>query len=255
MSQSTLHSGFGRWSVEHLRLTIFHSSSANVLPLWERLVGVPPESKDERPREGLVHQQGGMGGNHVLLTTHADRLDWVITPRPDVDPGLPPAAMRILMNPDQAMATLREALRLSLRSVGSSVNRLAFGASLGQQVADPDEGTRRIVEYLPYLKLKEQDISDLVYQINRRRQSSIISHIRLNRVARWSSEQIIGNEMAIAPNQMPQLRSVRTTFVNKLVLDVNTVPEVNSIADGKLPALFAEMVEMARKVASEGDVV
>ena len=255
MSQTTPVGDFGQWNVEHLRLTIFHPSSPSGVDtsnLWERLMHVLPESRDERPREGVVQQAGDAGGNRLLLITRMDRFDWTIMPNPASDAGIMPTP--ILVDTNQAVTLMQDALRISLQAV-RVVDRLAFGALLGQQVADPTEGMSRLSKYLPRLGLEEQGVSDFVYQINRRRQSFRVPHAQLNRVARWSSEQIVGGQLRIAPPLLPQVQPLRTGFVNRLMLDVNTLPGTSAIAHDRFSGLFVELVEMARKVASEGDVI
>ena len=252
MSQTTSIADFGQWNVEHLRLTIFHPSGVDTLNLWERLMGVAPESRDERPREGVVQQQGEAGGNRLLLITRTDKFDWIVMPNPASAPGS--MAPPILVDINQAMTLMQEALKISLQSV-RVVDRLALGALLGQQVADPTEGMSRLSKYLPRLELEERGVSDFVYQINRRRQSSRVPHAQLNRVARWSSEQIIGGQVRITRAQPPQVQSSTPGFINRLLLDVNTVPGTSAIAPDKFSGLFVELVEIACKVASEGDVV
>ena len=252
MSQTTPIGDFGQWNVEHLRLTIFHPSGVDTLNLWERLMGVPPESRDERPREGVVQQQGEAGGNRLLLITRAERFDWTVIPNPASDPGI--MATPILVDINQAMTLVQEALRISLQSV-RVVDRLAFGALLGQQVTDPSEGMSRLSKYLPRLELEDRGVSDFIYQINRRRLSSRVPHALLNRVARWSSEQIIGGQVRITPARAPQVQSSTTGYINRLLLDVNTLPGNSAIAPDRISGLFVELVEIACKVASEGDVI
>ena len=252
MSQTTPVGDFGQWNVEHLRLTIFHPSGVDTSNLWERLMHVLPESRDERPREGVVQQQGEAGGNRLLLITRADRFDWTVIPNPASDAEIMPTP--ILVDIDQAVTRIQDALRISLQAV-RVVDRLAFGALLGQQVADPTEGMSRLSEYLPRLGLEEQGVSDFVYQINRRRQSLCVPHAQLNRVARWSSEQIIQGQLRITPTLLPQVQPSGTRFVNRLLLDVNTVPGTSAIAHDRFSDLFVELVEIACKVASEGDVI
>ena len=58
MSQTTPIADLGQWSVEGLRLTIFCPGDVDTSNLWEQSMGDRPESRDERPREGIVQQQG-----------------------------------------------------------------------------------------------------------------------------------------------------------------------------------------------------
>ena len=143
MSQTTPIADFGQWSVEHLRLTVFHTPGVETVNLWEQLMGVSPESREERPREGVVQQQGEADGNRLLLITHAERLDWTVVPNPAIAPGV--MTTPILVDPNQTMTMLQKALRMSLRSV-RLVNRLAFGALLGQQVKGSERRDEPIVE-------------------------------------------------------------------------------------------------------------
>ena len=215
-------------------------------------MGVRPESIEERPREGMVRQQGEADGNRLLLATQADRLDWTIVPNPTVNQGT--NTTPVLTDPNQATLALRNALSISLGSV-KQVHRLAFGALLEQQVADQADGMSKLSKYLPRLDLEEQGVSDFIYQINRSYRSSSVPHAVANRLARWSLEQFISGEIRIAPAQTPQLKESGKGFVDKLLLDINTAPENNAIATGKMPGLFVEFIDLACKVASEGDVL
>ncbi len=260
MSQTTPIVDFGQWSVEHLRLTVFHPPGVQTSELWERLMGVRPESIEERPHEGLVRQQGEADGNRLLLVTHAERLDWTFVPNPTVNLGAnitPALTTPVLIDPNQAVRKLQEALDISLRSV-RQVHRLAFGALLGQEVANPSEGMSLMSKYLPHMNLEEQDVSDFMYQINRRRRSSSVPHAQINRLARWSLDQVItgGVRIGIVPTQAPQLMPPSEPgFMNRLLLDINTAPANNAIAAERMPGLLAELINLACKVATEGDIL
>ena len=243
---------FGPWGVEHFRLTLFHPPSVQTLPLWEQLVGVRPESIEERPREGVVRQHGGVDANRLFLATQGERLDWTFLPSPTADQGI--AAAPTLSDPEQATLTLRRALDISLRSV-RQVHRLAFGVLLEQRVTSQADGMSKLSKYLPHLNLEGQGGSDFIYQINRRRQSSVVLHASVNRVARWSLEQFVGGEVRITPTQVPQLQQFGKGFVDRLLLDINTNPENNAIAPARMPGLLVEFIDLAHKVASEGDVL
>ena len=62
-TQTTPIVDFGQWSVEHIRLTVCHPQGVQTSKLWELLMGVRPESIEERPREALIQQQGEVDGN------------------------------------------------------------------------------------------------------------------------------------------------------------------------------------------------
>ena len=259
MTQTTPIVDFGQWSVEHLRLTVFHPQGVQTPKLWELLMGVRPESIEERPREGLVREQGEVDGNRLLLVTHAERLDWTFVPNPNVNLGADitrALTTPVLIDPNQAVRKLQEALDISLRSA-RQVHRLGFGALLGQEVANQAEGMSQFSKYLPHMDLEEQGVSNFMYQINRRRRSSKVPHAQVNRVAKWSLEQVITGELriGIVPAQAPQLiPPSEPGFTNRLLLDINTAPENNAIAVERMPALLVELINLACKVATEGDI-
>ena len=130
MDQTTPIVDFGQWSVEHLRLTVFHPPhGVQTSEFWELLMGVRPESIEERPREGLVQQHGEVDGNRLLLVTHAERLDWTFVPNPTVNLGAnitPALTTPALIDPNQAVHKLQEALDISeichLRPGGGAKN-------------------------------------------------------------------------------------------------------------------------------------
>ena len=260
MDQTTPIVDFGQWSIEHLRLTVFHPSGVQTSGLWESLMDARPESIEERPHEGLVQQQGEADGNRLLLVTHAERLDWTFVPNPTLNLGAnitPALTAPVLTNPNQAVRKLQEALDISLHSV-RQVHRLAFGALLGQQVANQTEGMSQFSKYLPHMNLEEQGVSDFMYQINRRRRSSHVPHAQVNRVARWSLEQVITGEVriGIVPAQAPQfMPPSEPRFINRLLLDINTAPDNSAIAVDRMPGLLVELINLACKVATEGDIL
>ena len=263
MNQTSPIVDFGQWNVEHFRLTVFHSPGVQTSGLWESLMGVRPESIEERPREGLVRQQGEAGDNRLLLVTHAERLDWTFVPNPTVNLGTnitPALTTPVLIDPNQAVHKLQEALDISLRVV-KQVQRLAFGALLGQEVANQTDGMSQFSKYLPHMALGEQGVSDFMYRINRRRRSSNVPHAQINRIARWSLEQVITGEVhiGIGPAQVPRLMPPPALpsapgFINRLLLDINTAPENNAIAAERMPGLLVELINLACKVATEGDI-
>ena len=254
MSEAISPSDFAEWDVESLRLSIFHPTDPTGRPLsglWEKVMGVSPESIDSRPRERVLREQGGANGNKLLLVTQAQRLDWNLLPDPAADReiGNPP----ILTALDQGIPMLRKALGVSLQSV-RLVDRLAFGIVLMQQVSDLSEGMSQLSKYLPHMGLEHREGSDFIYQINRRRRSSYAPHVRINCLAKWQLEEFHSGSLRITPAQGPQWESSEPGFVSKLVLDINTAPDNNAISTDKMPNLFVELTAFAREIAVKGDV-
>ena len=242
---------FAEWDVENFRLTVFHTSDPNISGLWERLMGVSPETIDSRPRERVIREQGGANGNQLLLVTQAQRLDWNLLPdpAPDHQIGNPPTLKAV----DQTIPLLKKALDVTLQSA-RQVHRLAFGVVLIQQVSGLSEGMRRLSKYLPHLGLEHQEGLDFIYQINRRRRSTNAHHVRINRLAKWQLEEFHSGAFRISPSQGARLETSELGFVSKLVLDINTAPDNSAISKDRMPNLFVELTALAHEIAVKGDV-
>ena len=251
MTESVSLADFADWRVENFRLTIFHAAASAASGLWERVMGVSPETVDSRPREHVLREQGNANGNNLLLVTQPQRLDWTVLPDPSSDRwiGLPPT----LMAEEQSISLLQRALATSLESL-RQVDRLAFGTVLIQQVSDLNEGMVQLSRFLPQMDLAHRGGSDFIYQINRRRRSSHSPHVLINRLAKWQMEEFQSGALRITPAQGPQLHNIDSGFVIKLVLDINTVPGNNAISVDRMPGLFVELAAFAREIATEGDV-
>lgn len=250
MSEDTPVADFTPWDVESLRLTIFHSTTAPISGLWERLMGIGPESVDSRPREHVLREQGGANGDQLLLAAQPQRLDWHLVPSPSVGPGT--RSSPILTAVNQAAPVLRKALDVSLHSL-QQVHRLAFGAVLAQQASSLDQGMGQLSRCLPHMHLEYPMGRDFIYQINRRRQSRSAPHVLINRIAKWQLEEFHGGALLIGPSQNPQWQPT-SGIVSKLILDINTAAESNAIAVDRMPSLFIELVTFAYEIAIEGDI-
>ncbi len=250
MNGSSVGAGFGQWSVENLRLTIFHPSDTSPTGLWEQLTGVSPESIDERPNQGVRREQGDAFGNRVQLVAQKQRIDW------NVVPNLAPGSDHYptLTASDRAMTALRDALSVSIQRI-RQVHRLAFGATLVREASSLDDGMSYLAEFLPHMDLEHRGGSDFIYQINRRRPSSIARQVQVIRLAKWQLDQFQSGAIRISPSQGPQVQTSELGFVSRLFLDINTAPENNAISVSRMPNLFVELTAFAREIAVRGDVL
>ena len=249
---------FGEWDVANLRLTVFYIGKPVRAGLWRRLVGMPPESSETREREGVVNEQGIVEDGNVLhLGIQSARLDWNFHPspiQPDIG-GAPPAAPS-LAAVGHAVSILRQALDVSI-AVCDRVDRVALGSVLIKQEVNQSDSLEWLAKYLPHLSLDSHEGEGFVFQINRRRRSEQVSHVRVNRIARWQQETLLGMRGTIAVGSgAPQSNVEARTqgFISKLTIDVNTVPGSNAISKDRLPGLFEEFVSLTQEIAIKGDI-
>ena len=245
---------FGDWDVESLRVSLFYPKAPTASAragLWENVTGTQPESIDSRPREGVTRESGAVEGNLLVLTSQEERIDWLV--QPIVTPNQQAGPVLTLKAPEDALPILQRAVQYSLETI-PLVQRLAFSPSLIRQVLNPTSSLKQISKYLPHLDFDSIEGSDFVYQINRRRRSSSVSHARINRLAKWSTAQIGGLELKMKPSGQPRLQTTEVGFARKLELDLNTTPETGAMSNDKISGLFDELVTLAGELATKGDI-
>ena len=186
----------------------------------------------------------------MLLATQSQRLDWNIVP--SLPANSDTTKLLFLADIDQALSLVQRALDVSARLV-QQIGRLAFGAVLLQQVSNMSDGMGCLSTYLPFLDLERREGTDLLYQINRRRRSSLVPHVLVNRLSRWSLEYAQSAALLVSPARRPRLETSETQTVVKLFLDVNTAPENNAISPDKMPILLTEFLGFAQEIATSGD--
>lgn len=247
-------SGFGDWDVEGLRVSIFHQTIGvpfSQAGLWAKVTGNEPESVNSRPQQGVTRVVGRVGENNLILASENDRIDWLVLPI--ANPTQQVSPVLTLKGTDNTLPILQGAVKRSLEAI-PVVLRLAFGPTLVREVSDLKQGIKQLSAYLPNIDFGSLEGIDFVYQVNRRRRSVSVSHVQINRLARWSTEQIGGIELRVTQSEQPHLRSTGNNFTRKLHLDINTTPTPSAISNDKIPALFGELVTLADELAIKGDV-
>ena len=245
---------FGDWDVESLRMSIF--CPANTRPseragLWEKVTGEQPSSIDSRPREGVTREAGVVGGNNLLLVTQVGRLDWLL--QPVAVPNQQAPVLLNLKDVGSARPIFQKAFYYSLETFGLAL-RLAFAPVLIKDVASVPLGFGQLSVFLPRLDLASLNTADFIYRVNRRRRSLSVRHAEINRIAKWSMEEVGAVSLRVTPFGRPDFRDTGTAFVRKLELDVNTTPETSAMSKDKISSLLDEMITIAEELATEGDI-
>ncbi|MBI1741869.1 hypothetical protein HYR54_02255 [Candidatus Acetothermia bacterium] len=126
-----------------------------------------------------------------------------------------------------------------------------FGAILLQFLENKMEAYQKLKTYLPFAHLDENNSSDFVYQINRRKDSvKGIKELKLNRLANWSAL-----ELTMIPTGMASIQSVSSKMACRLEMDINTVPEFpGPLPQDKIIQIFEELVLSGKEIAAKGDL-
>ena len=245
---------FANWDVERIRLSIFYPPSANTSDssqLWETVTGEQPSSIDSRPREGVTQTVGVIQGNEFRLITQSGRLDWMLQPIVVQDQQTP--AIPTLKDAGNFLPVFRKSLEKSLETAGV-VMRLAFAPALAKNVGSLAIGLGELSGYLPRLELQDMETADFIYRVNRRRRSFSVPHAEINRIAKWSMEEVGSVAFRVARSGRPDLIDTGTSFVRKLDLDLNTTPQSGAMSSDRIIGLFEELVILTEEIATKGDV-
>ncbi len=244
------------WETEVLRLTGFPSPSAEITEpaWWSEIVGEAPERKTLRPRRGGQEEEGPLEGGKLILRVTPTRIDWLFGPiyPPDEEPATFPTI-------GPFPKTLDTLSKLMFRWFGIQtcppLRRLAFGAILVQPVDDRKSGYKQISAYLPNVKLDPDGSSDLIYQINRPRDSrSGVPGLRINRLSKWSVSLLQTVAFSLEKTSV-SMAPGRELSACRLELDVNTSADFQGeFPREQVAVIFDELVRLGSEIVDEGDI-
>ena len=244
------------WQSSTLRLTAFLGPTARVSEntWWADLIGKPPESRTIRQQKGEQNDQGPFEQGTIALNVNPARVDWLFVPK--VDPEKFEGNMPTVGSfPEVVDLFLKFMQRWLTPPMCPPIQRLAFGAILHQPVDRRASGYALLNSFLPAVDVDPQNSSDLLYQINRPRQSTCgVKDLLINRVSKWSvmSVQFVGIQVDQAPTTKilgPE------NFACNVELDISTDKEFQSeLPREQLSIIFQELVELGKEIARDGDI-
>lgn len=246
------------WNGQLLRLSLFSPSFDPVAPstLWQDVVGAEPEQDEVRPRERVRRQFGNLDETFGLeLQILADRLIWFIGPR-IVEEGPP----QLDFGPaDTGLSKFSDLFRPWLLKLTRPFSRVGIGSILLLPVNDRQAGYAKILELAPSLRFDvKDDVSDLLFQINRPKASLVDPDIRLNRLMKFSVSVVQNLAFAISTGgDSKTIPSAPARHFCRVELDINTSPDpVNptSVAPSKNVPLFDELLGITREIAAKGEM-
>lgn len=238
------------WQVQVLRLTAFPVAE---LPIeenswWIDLVKEPPETRTIRLRYASLREEGSYAGGKLSLKVDPQRVDWLLEPIEGTEED--PLPM-IGVFPEVLSRFEDLAIRWLKSDSCLPIQRLAFGAVLLQPVKSREAGYRELSQYLPF-EVDAENSSDLLYQINRPRDSHVgIEELKINRISKWSV-----SAMQLLRFSPPRVGAAKLgNFACRLELDINTAAEFQGeLSHKKLADIFRELVKLGEEIAAEGDI-
>ncbi len=249
-----------KWQALRLRLTTFLRAEAEVdaNSIWDTVIGGVPDEEQRRPREGLFQQVGRLADLTALMRVAHPRVDFFLQPTIQ-NLGTPSTASDWqTLSFQDALQTLSE-MASRWFSNDLQVARIAFGATLVRPASDMQDAHKRLSEYLSNVTIDLEKSLDFFYQINRRRESTVVPQLGINRLSKWSVATQATGSFAVQSDQnaIETVLSAPVTqaFAGSLELDINTVATTYlSLPQEQLSALFDELVTLGKEIAQKGDV-
>lgn len=244
------------WQAQSLRVTAFPSPSATISQpkWWSELLGTEPEVRNLRPARGELVETGPFDKGTLALQVTPIRIDWVliVNQNASLDEISYLGAFPEIGN--TFMKLMTEWLALAS---APSIQRLAFGAVLNQQVDGREEGYNLLSKYLPDVRLSLES-TDFLYQINRPRKSNVPSMTThsINRLSKWccvSTQRTLIQSLSDGTTNSSLIGNAG--YSCSLELDISTVTDFKGeLPQQALAQIAREQYELGIETASRGDI-
>lgn len=232
------------WRIQALRLTTFHMSLEGVdLPSMYRSVLDRDPETEVRQREGYQSEGAFQTGKMILVVPNLvgmRRVDWLATQLSGEEAPLLGESLRLFID------TLRPWLTQS-----PPVRRLAAGAVLVTPVRTKAIGYGQLQAYLPAVTIDPVRSTDLLYQINRPRDTATpVEGLVINRLSKWQVPVVVDVDfVGLAPTI-----SAAQNEVCQVELDINTSPQfTQDLPREHLGAIIDELAAAIIEQVRDGD--
>jgi len=236
-------SGLSDWQLEFARLLAYPVESPLFVQQkwWQDLAGQPDDFELHETRHSRK-VSGTFNGALLSLAIEHNRIVWEVQPAPKVGdlPTLGPFRDKLYRVVDLLTPWLENSC--------PPIRRLAFGGKLLQAAATAQQAFRVLAAHLPWMKL-ESIPNDFILQVNRRRDSSVVKGLGLNRVSTWSKMNVVFSAEPAKPFKWPE------NCYSALEFDINTAPEkIDILPKQSLTRLFRELADLGVEIAERGDI-
>ena len=244
------------WAAESLRLTAFSTQLSPVEDAgwWQSLMGGPPEVEVVRHRESGRRVEGAFEHGQLVIQTSPGRVDLHTIPSPEqgAASGFPKIGKF-----EQVLRAFDGVINRWLTFDSCpDIQRIAFGAVLLSQVDSRVSGYHQLAAYLPAVTIDAEHSTDLLYQINRPRHSTVeIPDLKVNRLSKWSVAQLVTAGLVLEPTRILHPSTSPSYLACRLELDINTAAERRDpLPREALPRIFGELVELGNQIVIAGDI-
>jgi hypothetical protein len=245
------------WRVALLRITAFtNTPDVTVADNWWKAVAEEaPESKLVKMKGTALTMEGQHGTGRLTLNVEFNRVDWLFSPNVNLEQDF--GEIPNLGSYEQVGSAFDKQIRNWIR-VAPPITRVARGGVFFLPAADKGASYEALAQYLPYLKIDPKGSSELLYQINRARQSTVVPGLTINRLQKWSSMRVQHVQFEIVASAGQQVRGGATApgfDATKLELDVNSSGErTEALPTESLESLYSELAHIETEILANGDI-
>jgi hypothetical protein len=237
------------WQLEFVRLVAFPATP----PLftdqhwWEDLAAEQPGDFVSTRKKHSREDRGSFQGAILSLSVDLSRVAWLVEPAGE--PVELTGNLPVLGPLQEKVDWFIDLLTPWLANSCPPLVRLAFAGKVLRSVANAKEAYQVLAAHLPRVNL-DPNPNDFLIQINRRKASTVVDGLLLNRVCTWSKFSVTYSVDSPAGTPF----SLPGHCYSTLELDINTAPERTEILPPQsLPRLFRELASLGVEIAERGD--
>ncbi|SRR6266540_788273 len=240
------------WQLEFARLIAFPADPPFFLEQhwWQDLASEQPEDSVLTRKKYTREDRGSFQGVVLSLAVDLSRVVWLVQPSGEVDESA--GNLPTIGHFREKVDWFVELLSPWLEHACPSLVRLAFTGKLLQAAATPQAVYRILGAHLHLpAEVLDPNPNDFLFQVNRRRISTVVPGLPLNRISAWSKLNVT---LSVESPARTPFRSPDTCY-SAVELDINTVPERAEILPREsLPRLFRELACLGVEIAERGDI-
>jgi hypothetical protein len=234
------------WGVQSLQAVWFTTGQPITTAagdLYQAIVGAPAAATQNLAVGNFTLAMGSVGTNSYRVQVAPARIDYFLNPAP-----VPQAGGTQLNLPTDIALVIDEFMQQVHRGsppIGGVI-RVALVTIISHETFDTHESIALISAHTG-LTIPFDDGSDLLLQINRRLALHSISGTEVNRLMKWSVEEV--QTIGVMPGSAP---SVARGFLATVTIDINIVPTNRPYPPAEQIAIFNEIaIETKRLCAAK----
>ena len=238
------------WGASQLQAVLFLKRALLPIDIYSALAGEPPNTQEERPREGIRIQTGSPASDRLLQVIMSPaRVDIITSSVIGVD--ILSGAAPTLGDFDAEVSMFAAMINKWLPRCDFPVLRLALVAKALAQ-ADTSIGAYEILkENLKSVQVQPGKMRDLLFRVNWPTPTERMPEGYLNRLTTWTALKF--GARASTPGG-PEFAAVEKHYAQREI-DVNTPLEhAEELPREALLPIFGELFEVVVQTAQQGEV-